>query len=171
MGVPAHSRHVQGGPGGLPSESMVGLHLAEPSQMSLTDKYVLSELGSPGKSGSFFYYSQDYRFIIKTIKRTEHVFLRRILPQYYDHVRRYPNTLVSRFFGLHRVKLPQGKKIPFIVMGNIFPPNVDVHEVYDLKVQPPSDLHSSLTFDRDPSTGERQVKRPFRRIRMLYGRT
>jgi 1-phosphatidylinositol-4-phosphate 5-kinase len=33
--------------------------------LSLTGKYVLSELSSSGKSGSFFYYSQDYRFIIK----------------------------------------------------------------------------------------------------------
>jgi hypothetical protein len=52
--------------------------------ISLTGKYVLSELGSPGKSGSFFYFSQDYRFIIKTIHETEHKFLRKILPQYYE---------------------------------------------------------------------------------------
>ncbi|KAJ3488632.1 hypothetical protein NLJ89_g11593 [Agrocybe chaxingu] len=31
--------------------------------LSLTAKYILSELGSPGKSGSFFYFSRDYRFI------------------------------------------------------------------------------------------------------------
>lgn len=52
--------------------------------MSLTGKYVLSELGSPGKSGSFFYYSQDFRFIIKTIRRNEHQYLRSILPGYYS---------------------------------------------------------------------------------------
>lgn len=50
--------------------------------MSLTNKYILSELGSPGKSGSFFYYSRDYRFIIKTIHHTEHKFMRKILKQY-----------------------------------------------------------------------------------------
>ncbi|KAF7312141.1 Phosphatidylinositol phosphate kinase PIPK5 [Mycena indigotica] len=38
--------------------------------LSLTSKYILSELGSPGKSGSFFYFSRDYRFIIKTIRST-----------------------------------------------------------------------------------------------------
>ena len=53
-------------------------------QMALTGKYVLSELGSPGKSGSFFYFSQDYRFIIKTIHHTEHKFLRKILADYYQ---------------------------------------------------------------------------------------
>src|SRR6187431_1715022 len=30
--------------------------------MSLTGKYILSELGSPGKSGSFFYFSRDYKY-------------------------------------------------------------------------------------------------------------
>jgi len=101
--------------------------------MSLTGKYVLSELGSPGKSGSFFYYSQDYRFIIKTIHHVEHKFLRKILKPYYEHIRDNPNTLICWIFGLHRVKLPHGKKIHFVVMQNILPPNKDIHERYDLK--------------------------------------
>jgi hypothetical protein len=64
--------------------------------VALTGKYVLSELGSPGKSGSFFYYSQDFRFIIKTIHHSEHLFLRRILRHYYEHVQKNPNTLLCR---------------------------------------------------------------------------
>ena len=51
--------------------------------LSLTAKYILSELGSPGKSGSFFYFSRDYRFIIKTIHASEHKFLRHILREYH----------------------------------------------------------------------------------------
>ncbi len=101
--------------------------------LSLTAKYILSELGSPGKSGSFFYFSRDYRFIIKTIHYTEHKFLRRVLPQYYAHITNNPHTLLSRFYGLHRVKLPRGRKIHFVIMNNLFPPHKDVHETYDLK--------------------------------------
>ncbi|KAI8139047.1 hypothetical protein BJV82DRAFT_522323 [Fennellomyces sp. T-0311] len=101
--------------------------------MSLTNKYILSELTSPGKSKSFFYYSRDYRFIIKTIHHTEHRFLRRILRDYYDHVCRNPNTLLCRFYGLHRIKLPHGRKKHFVVMGNVFPASKDVHTTYDLK--------------------------------------
>jgi len=101
--------------------------------LSLTAKYILSELGSPGKSGSFFYFSRDYRFIIKTISHTEHKFLRRILKEYHVHVRDNPHTLISRFYGLHRVKLPHGKKIHFVIMNNLFPPHKDIHETYDLK--------------------------------------
>ncbi|KAJ1750697.1 Phosphatidylinositol-4-phosphate 5-kinase [Coemansia sp. RSA 1821] len=101
--------------------------------VSLTDKYILSEVGSSGKSGSFFYYSQDYRFIIKTVHHTEHKFMRQILPQYYEFVRDHPHTLLSRIYGLHRIKLPQGRKVHFIVMSNILPPNKDIHAQFDLK--------------------------------------
>ncbi|KAJ1924578.1 Phosphatidylinositol-4-phosphate 5-kinase [Tieghemiomyces parasiticus] len=101
--------------------------------MSLTSKYILSEVGSAGKSGSFFYYSQDYRFIIKTVHHTEHRFMRRILPHYYEHIRKNPNTLICRIYGLHRVKLPHSHKIHFVVMSNVFPPNKDIHETFDLK--------------------------------------
>ncbi|WVQ72359.1 hypothetical protein IAR50_001910 [Cryptococcus sp. DSM 104548] len=101
--------------------------------LSLTAKYILSELGSPGKSGSFFYFSRDYRFIIKTISHHEHKFLRSILKDYHEHVKENPHTLLSRFYGLHRVKLPRGPKIHFVIMNNLFPPHRDIHETYDLK--------------------------------------
>lgn len=101
--------------------------------MSLTGKYILSELGSPGKSGSFFYFSRDYKYIIKTIHHAEHKFLRKILKDYYNHVVDNPNTLLSQFYGLHRVKMPYGKKIHFVVMNNLFPPHKDIHTTFDLK--------------------------------------
>jgi 1-phosphatidylinositol-4-phosphate 5-kinase len=101
--------------------------------MSLTGKYILSELGSPGKSGSFFYFSRDYKYIIKTIHHGEHKFLRKILRDYYSHVQENPNTLLSQFYGLHRVKMPYGKKIHFVVMNNLFPPHRDIHTTFDLK--------------------------------------
>lgn len=101
--------------------------------MSLTSKYILSELGSPGKSGSFFYFSRDYKYIIKTIHHAEHKLLRRILRDYYKHVTENPNTLISQFYGLHRVKIPYGRKIHFVVMNNLFPPHRDIHQTFDLK--------------------------------------
>ncbi|KAJ9086341.1 Phosphatidylinositol-4-phosphate 5-kinase, variant 2 [Entomophthora muscae] len=101
--------------------------------MSLTHKYIVSELFSPGKSRSFFYYSRDYRFIIKTVHHVEHRFMRKILPRYFQYVKDNPNTLLTRIYGLHRVKIPYTRKIHFLVMANIFPPNKDMHESYDLK--------------------------------------
>jgi len=101
--------------------------------MSLTSKYILSELGSPGKSGSFFYFSRDYKYIIKTIHHSEHKLLRKILCDYYQHVVDNPNTLISQFYGLHRVKIPYGRKTHFVVMNNLFPPHRDIHTMFDLK--------------------------------------
>lgn len=101
--------------------------------MSLTSKYILSELGSPGKSGSFFYFSRDYKYIIKTIHHAEHKLLRKVLREYYDHIENNPNTLISQFYGLHRVKMAYGRKIHFVVMNNLFPPHRDIHHMFDLK--------------------------------------
>lgn len=46
-----------------------------------------------------------------------------------------PNTLMSRFFGLHSIKKGGGKEITFVVMGNVFHSELKVHEQYDLKVE------------------------------------
>lgn len=101
--------------------------------MSLTSRYILSELGSPGKSGSFFYFSRDYKYIIKTIHASEHRFLRKVLSDYYNHVKNNPDTLLSQFYGLHRVKNFRGRKIHFVIMNNLFPPHRDIHRTFDLK--------------------------------------
>src|ERR1700753_3809389 len=72
-------------------------------------------LGSPEKYGSLFYFSRDYRFIIKTIHHSKHKFIRKILKDYHEHVCKNPHTLLSCFYGLHRVKLPWGRKIHFVI--------------------------------------------------------
>ena len=118
--------------------------------MSLTSKYILSELGSPGKSGSFFYFSRDYKYIIKTIHHAEHKLLRKILREYYTHVERYPNTLISQFYGLHRVKIPYGKKIHFVIMNNLFPPHRDIHQTFDLKGSTVGRDYKEEDLERNP---------------------
>jgi hypothetical protein len=53
--------------------------------------------------------------------------------EYHAHVKGNPHTLISRFYGLYRVKLPHGHTIHFVIMNNLFPPHKDIHETYDLK--------------------------------------
>ncbi|KAM3300014.1 hypothetical protein ACQJBY_041170 [Aegilops geniculata] len=93
----------------------------------------LRELSSPGKSGSFFYLTQDERFMIKTVKKSEVKLLIRMLPSYHKHVRRYKNSLITRFYGVHSVKPYGGQKVRFIVMGNLFCSEHRIHRRYDLK--------------------------------------
>ena len=89
-----------------------------------------------GKSGSFFYFSHDYRYIIKTVTLEEEKFLRKIAHRYYKHMKQNRNSLIVRFFGLHKVRLaPEQRYISVVVMENIFYNKfqLKIHSIYDLK--------------------------------------
>jgi 1-phosphatidylinositol-4-phosphate 5-kinase len=101
--------------------------------MSICGNDALRELSSPGKSGSVFFLSQDDRFMIKTLRKSEVKVLLRMLPDYHHHVRTYENTLVTKFFGLHRIKPSSGQKFRFVVMGNMFCTELRIHRRFDLK--------------------------------------
>lgn len=78
----------------------------------------LTELSSSGKSGSFFYFTEDNKYMIKTISKNEKSLLRRILSNYFKHLVDFQNTMISRFdnnkylyriFGLHQMRIYQSK--------------------------------------------------------------
>jgi len=121
------------------------LFMVDPADymLSLCGNDALRELSSPGKSGSFFYLTNDDKYMIKTMKKAEvkvsstlifpclkflrnhDTFLQiwpcficvqvllRLLPSYYNHFRDYKNTLLTKYYGLHCVKLngPIQKKV------------------------------------------------------------
>ncbi|PON98771.1 Phosphatidylinositol-4-phosphate 5-kinase [Trema orientale] len=103
--------------------------------ISICGNDALRELSSPGKSGSFFYLTNDDRYMIKTMKKAEVKVLLRMLPAYYKHVRAFENTLVTKFYGLHCVKLTGAtqKKVRFVIMGNLFCSEYHIHRRFDLK--------------------------------------
>ncbi|CAM6025158.1 unnamed protein product [Sphagnum balticum] len=119
---------------------MVFRHLREMFKIDAADYMIslcgddaLRELMSPGKSGSVFYLSHDDRFMIKTMKKSEVQVLLDMLQGYYNHVKTYENTLITKFFGLHRIKPHGGQKVRFIVMGNMFCTDLCIHRRFDLK--------------------------------------
>lgn len=64
----------------------------------------LREMASPGKSGSVFFLSGDDRFMIKTVSHEEMLLLLKLIPAYYRHCVENPATLLTRFYGVHRIK-------------------------------------------------------------------
>lgn len=105
-----------------------------------------------GKSGSSMFYTDDWKFIIKTVEKNELVFFKAIIAKYLSHFKKYPNSLLPSFAGLYYVKLRNNnnKELNFVVMSNIYPQKLDrnVNKKYDLKgsgrkVVP--DLDGSLT--------------------------
>ena len=86
---------------------------------------------SEGQSGSFLYFSSDLKYIVKTTNREEKDALVRILPQYLEHLRQNPGSLLVRFYGLHSIMM-YNQRLQFVVMGNAFA-GVSPSERYDLK--------------------------------------
>ncbi|CAN1128095.1 Phosphatidylinositol 4-phosphate 5-kinase 6 [Linum perenne] len=122
--------------------------------LSICGNDALRELCSPGKSGSFFYLTNDDRYMIKTMKKAEVKVLIRMLPAYYKHVRQFENTLVTKYFGLHCVRLPgpNQKKVRFIIMGNLFNTMYAIHRRFDLKGSSHGRITSKPESEIDGST-------------------
>jgi len=97
----------------------------------------LTEQCSTGKSGSFFYYTPDSKYMMKTISHSEFERLKFILKNYYEHLAKYPHSLITRYFGLHKIKYKTEsggvQRIYFIIMANVFNTTRSIDTRYDLK--------------------------------------
>eukprot|EP00536_Pseudo-nitzschia_multiseries_P001746 jgi/Psemu1/250955/estExt_Genewise1Plus.C_220109 len=92
------------------------------------------EFISNAKSGQFFFYSSDGKYMIKTMTNVESKFLRRILPHYFRHCTENPNTLLAKFYGMYRVKLYHLRRnVKFIIMNSVYYTDKSIQTFYDLK--------------------------------------
>ncbi|CAH1979153.1 unnamed protein product [Acanthoscelides obtectus] len=110
----------------------------------------LRELSNPGASGSIFYVTTDDEFIIKTVQHKEGEFLQKLLPGYYMNLNQNPRTLLPKFFGLYCYQC-NSKNVRLVVMNNLLPSSVKMHQKYDLK---------GSTYKRKASKAERQKNSP-----------
>jgi len=56
-----------------------------------------------GQSGSFFFFSHDRKFIIKTMSGTEMSLFLEILPDYEIHLKENPDSLLARIYGVYTI--------------------------------------------------------------------
>ncbi|GIX76066.1 phosphatidylinositol 4-phosphate 5-kinase type-1 gamma [Caerostris extrusa] len=112
--------------------------------------YPLIELTNPGASGSIFYLTEDDEFIIKTVQHKEAEFLTKLLPGYYMNLNQNPRTLLPKFYGLFCYQCI-GKNVRIIVMNNLLPSFITMHEKYDLK---------GSTYKRKANKSEREKSSP-----------
>lgn len=110
----------------------------------------LRELSNPGASGSVFYLTYDDEFIIKTVQHKEAEFLQKLLPGYYMNLNQNPRTLLPKFFGLY-CYICGGKNVRTVVMNNLLPTSIKMHEKYDLK---------GSTYKRKANKYEREKESP-----------
>ena len=89
-----------------------------------------------GKSASFFFFTENKQFVIKTLKDEELELLARkgVLEKYYNHIHKYPNSLIARFYGIYTIKIKYMKPISVIIMDNLMGNHSEhITRIYDLK--------------------------------------
>ena len=106
-------------------------------KLAMGNLTAISEKFSTGKSGAFFYETQDGKYLLKTISKSECNFLIKILRNYHQHLCSNPHSLIVRIFGLYKLKQFKNKTklstIRFIAMENIFSQRLKPIAIYDLK--------------------------------------
>lgn len=88
---------------------------------------------SSGKSGSFFFFSQDQNFIIKTMTESDFNAFKRIQRAYFKRVCTDRDSLLARIYGIYSVIMEDKEPVKLVVMGNTMKNATRHLGVFDLK--------------------------------------
>ena len=92
---------------------------------------------SQGKSGSFFFFTYDNQFIIKTINKGElYTLTNNLMENYYENIKENEQTLLAKLYGAYSIIIGGVSKIYIILMQNINPlgfDNIYFKRYFDLK--------------------------------------
>lgn len=88
-----------------------------------------------GRSGSFFFFSHDNKFIIKTMTTAELKLLLQITPSLTKHIKANKTSLIAKIFGAFTVKTSSMGEVHLMLMENTLEfKNPDkVKYIFDLK--------------------------------------
>eukprot|EP00808_Paulinella_micropora_P012979 g39977.t1 len=120
---------------------------------------------SEGASGSFFYFSTDNKYMIKTLTGTEFSFLVSILGRYLEHMRTYRKSLLCRYYGVYSIHL-YGHLQYVVVMNNFLrvpSAHYTLNAIYDLKGSRIS-RHGKVPRRRRPIRLGRVIMQPVMRM-------
>lgn len=73
---------------------------------------------SQGKSGSFFFFSHDKKFLIKTMNDSELKIFMKSLPDYFELLQQNPNSLIARIYGVFKVKMEDIVPVNLLLMAH-----------------------------------------------------
>ena len=88
---------------------------------------------SAGKSGSFFFFSYDKQFLIKTMNDNEMDVFVKALPEYFTHLMQNPDSLLARIYGIFTVVMEDLTPVHILLMSNAAQTGKEIMHVFDLK--------------------------------------
>ena len=86
-----------------------------------------------GQSGSFFFFSHDKRFIIKTMRGDEIDTFMSVHQDYHRHLVRNKKSILSRIYGVYTIKMKHLKPVNLVLMQNTMKTNGKISKTFDLK--------------------------------------
>ena len=74
-----------------------------------------------GKSPSFFFFTDNSKVMLKTLKESEiHILIKHnFLLDYFKHVQTNPDTLLMKFLGMYQIQFKEAAPIYFIITENM----------------------------------------------------
>ena len=123
----------------------------------------LKDISNPGASGSVFYKTSNDKYIIKTVQHNEFEIFKTLLPGYTSNLLEnliHKNSMLPIFYGLYSFEYgermnifrkPKPSFIRIVIMKNIFPSDISIHEKYDLK---------GSSYKRQANANERAKSHP-----------
>jgi 1-phosphatidylinositol-4-phosphate 5-kinase len=98
-----------------------------------------------GMSGSFFFFSNDNKFLIKTLQGGEKDRMLKMIDDYVEHIKKTKNkSLIARIYGIYTISTNYFDPVDIVVMQN----------TSNLK----SKKSPKMTFDIKGSTINRKVR-------------
>ena len=100
---------------------------------SLNSKAVFKAGTSVGRSGSFFFFTHDDRFLIKTLQSSDKSNLFSMLDDMIDHFRETKNSLIARIYGVFTLESNVFSPVDIVIMQNTGRINGPQRLIFDLK--------------------------------------
>ena len=89
---------------------------------SLSPKFNLNQVfkagEGAGKSGSFFFFSHDKKFIIKTMSTEELLLFQKLHPNLAEHHKKNPMSLLAKIVGVFSISSSRTSDVHIILMEN-----------------------------------------------------
>lgn len=135
-----------------------------PTDAAKPEQKVFLKFFSNSKGGQSFFFCNNKRYMIKTEKLSDVRYFLKILPKYFEHLERYPHSLIVRYLGLHYIKIKGERGRFFTVMQSVFHPSERITKRYDLKgctanrFEDPGDSDDDVIVMKDNNLGSQKVK-------------